>query len=914
MPAPLQSTEYQSDDSSASNHSNPRSSRPRFRTGPATGDSTTSPAKMGPHKKHVDSSGQTLLARACSNGKFDVAKSRLEERPEDLEHTDNAGNRPLHFASINGHEAIVKLLLDNKCTLDVVNFDGDTPLHDAIENGHVEVVRMLLEAGANPRKANKKGDEPLELLERISRDTEESAVAEMRQCIEAAKMKSTEVPRSHQTEQTHDSNDGRSQQKANPRYTPPIENHNTGRGGRATARSTKTSDSILYESYTIEKLREACSEGNMMYVSKYMDINEHAKDPECLNIAAKSGHEDIVGLLLALMLVNPDPNPPKEGKVEDSVYQSSTPMLAAIGRENTKVIKLLLAQDNFKPTRLIQGLTYYEIAQKRGGPMWKEEYEILKEAYDKDGAKKSPPKSRSPKVVRDADREARRPGRNDRDFPSQNRKRSTSGSTEKDLDSRAGQRKSNSALNHNQDNQEVQDKYRRGPGRPRKEESTTSIASSDLETTPLGPPKRKKLLKKSDSEIAVVSSDSEKVKPRRKLLSGKELKEERENQRRASFASTASNVSLKEKRGSDETKSNDSAARRSSAALSRDSSGQVTKNSKSVHHDNELMSTKSEKSTNDRARSLKRDPSNDRVAAIRNEKSPIKRQRKSTTPPRTSMQESMTLLDAGGAAAKRRKLDKHAQKESSMSSSPPDQRSTSARTTAPHDKPAKLIDNATSENRQQNAAKVAELNEARLRSELEEKEAKRKRDEEEKLEAERKDQAKREREAQERLALEEAARIKQEEDARIKQEEEDRKARQLQADREALDKLEEQKRLYNEQKRIEREKHEQRVAEARAEKARIAEKQNQERLERLPLLLRWFDMCPNPKTTEIASQFSAIQGYRYDTINPEANGQPHGREQWLLNSDVALLLGEKDLQLSRCKCLELHGREETNTV
>jgi hypothetical protein len=44
-----------------------------------------------------------------------------------------------------------------------------------------------------------------------------------------------------------------------------------------------------------------------------------------------------------------------------------------------------------------------------------------------------------------------------------------------------------------------------------------------------------------------------------------------------------------------------------------------------------------------------------------------------------------------------------------------------------------------------------------------------------------------------------------------------------------------------------------------------------------------------------------MQGVRYDSINPEANGTPAGREQWLLNTQVALLLGEKDLTLSRCK-------------
>jgi len=62
----------------------------RHLAAPTTGDSTISPAKMAPHKKHVNSSGQTLVARACASGKLDVVKQRLEERPDDLNEGDHA--------------------------------------------------------------------------------------------------------------------------------------------------------------------------------------------------------------------------------------------------------------------------------------------------------------------------------------------------------------------------------------------------------------------------------------------------------------------------------------------------------------------------------------------------------------------------------------------------------------------------------------------------------------------------------------------------------------------------------------------------------------------------------------------------------------------------------------------------------
>lgn len=87
----------------------------------------------------------------------------------------------------------------------------------------------------------------------------------------------------------------------------------------------------------------------------------------------------------------------------------------------------------------------------------------------------------------------------------------------------------------------------------------------------------------------------------------------------------------------------------------------------------------------------------------------------------------------------------------------------------------------------------------------------------------------------------------------------------------------------------------------RLECIKIEGAQREKRLSKLPLLLKWFDQTPEPKTAEIAKLFSYIVGYRYDTINTKAIGQRGGGEQWMLNTHAAILLGEKDLQLSRCK-------------
>ena len=85
------------------------------------------------------------------------------------------GDTPLHKASANGQEAVVKVLLKagadhfikNNVNMGLVYFnfvlslynnnistlvslqDGDTPLHEASANSHEAVVEVLLKAGAD---------------------------------------------------------------------------------------------------------------------------------------------------------------------------------------------------------------------------------------------------------------------------------------------------------------------------------------------------------------------------------------------------------------------------------------------------------------------------------------------------------------------------------------------------------------------------------------------------------------------------------------------------------------------------------------------------------------------------------------------------------------------------------------------
>ena len=54
----------------------------------------------------------------------------------------------MSFAAENGHEAVVKLLLEEGAELETKSNNGWTPLFYAAENGHKAVVKLLLEKGA----------------------------------------------------------------------------------------------------------------------------------------------------------------------------------------------------------------------------------------------------------------------------------------------------------------------------------------------------------------------------------------------------------------------------------------------------------------------------------------------------------------------------------------------------------------------------------------------------------------------------------------------------------------------------------------------------------------------------------------------------------------------------------------------
>ncbi|KAI0128628.1 hypothetical protein BJ170DRAFT_337212 [Xylariales sp. AK1849] len=871
---------------------------------------------MAPHKKHLDAHGQTLFAKACAKGEYGIAKMRLQERPEDLNFADHAGNTPLQVASLNGHEDIVELLIGAGCDLECRNDVKDTPLLDAVENGHLGVVKLLLGAGVNARKANAEGQEP---LEKIPDDLDNAA--EIKAALVEAKQKRGELRRTSEDHLPQDSHDAASSHGADsPRPRSPAASVSgalaaaSRRGG--TVRSTKTSNHLLYMSLDDKTLRQAAGKGDQETVTRILQVKESCDDAEALVAAARGGHNFVMELLLALGGANPDPAP-----VKGLPSEHCTPMLAAIGQENTKVVQLLLNQSGFDPTRRFKGETYYEIARRREGPLWKEEEHILKNAYDNyKKSHKGASKTKSPsRRERDQDLDSKRSARVEanQDNPRSHKRRPSSPTRDMSSKKKSGSgkianspREKRRSLSFSQ--HEDQTSPRRGPGRPKKDDKVPTIAISDREASPALSSKSHPIKpKRTESEVAG-SSEGEAAKPRKKLISGRDLKDQREKQRRVSLVSNNS---------------------------TRDASDRGD-----GKHDEVPEKTRSDRISekyHDRTKALKRDDSKDRLSPSDGSS---KRHRSSVTPPRLGLGDK----DETDVPLKKRKLDVEGKEKRSRQNSPPDDRQRkrdksrdSAKRQKPSDNERKDSSKAKKVNRdRRESGKSSPSEKARKREDerQREEEEKQKREAEEKQKREAEEKQKREAEdkrlkeeaekkrleAEEQQQLEEAERkrIEDEEKARLeaerqkredeerkmrdaeerRQKEEEERKRREEEDRTRREKeaAEEARKLREEEERRERER---KRAAREAEAMRLRQEQEREqerlRLSKLPPLLRWLDSCPDPRQRDIAELFTVMQGVRYDTMNPSATGRSDGREQWLLNTQVALLLGEKDLTLSR---------------
>ncbi|KAL8290971.1 hypothetical protein RB600_006443 [Gaeumannomyces tritici] len=92
---------------------------------------------------------QTPLVWAAKNGHEAVVKLLLDKGPAIETKDSEYGRTPLSWVAGNGHEAVVKLLLDKGAAIETKDKNySRTPLLWAAENGHEAVVKLLLDKGA----------------------------------------------------------------------------------------------------------------------------------------------------------------------------------------------------------------------------------------------------------------------------------------------------------------------------------------------------------------------------------------------------------------------------------------------------------------------------------------------------------------------------------------------------------------------------------------------------------------------------------------------------------------------------------------------------------------------------------------------------------------------------------------------
>ena len=109
---------------------------------------------------HVFRNGITSLMMASQDGHEEIVKLLLDIGAG-VNQTTQSGNTALILASQNGHEETVKLLLDKGALVNQTTQNGSTALLRASHNGHKDTVTLLLNKEANVNQVGQNGNTAL---------------------------------------------------------------------------------------------------------------------------------------------------------------------------------------------------------------------------------------------------------------------------------------------------------------------------------------------------------------------------------------------------------------------------------------------------------------------------------------------------------------------------------------------------------------------------------------------------------------------------------------------------------------------------------------------------------------------------------------------------------------------------------
>jgi ankyrin repeat protein len=101
----------------------------------------------------LDRAGENAMMLAALNGDLTLVALLIDKGAE----VNKKGWAPLHYAAANGHDDVVKLLIDNSAYLDAESPNGTTPLMMAARGNHITTMKVLLDAGADVRLKNQLG-------------------------------------------------------------------------------------------------------------------------------------------------------------------------------------------------------------------------------------------------------------------------------------------------------------------------------------------------------------------------------------------------------------------------------------------------------------------------------------------------------------------------------------------------------------------------------------------------------------------------------------------------------------------------------------------------------------------------------------------------------------------------------------
>lgn len=103
----------------------------------------------------------TPLISAAKNCQENAAIMLLDHHDTVVDFEDDDGNSALSYASINGHDNLVEILINYGAVVNQMNCDGKTPLNLATEHGHLSTVKLLFELGADINHTDNNGLNPL---------------------------------------------------------------------------------------------------------------------------------------------------------------------------------------------------------------------------------------------------------------------------------------------------------------------------------------------------------------------------------------------------------------------------------------------------------------------------------------------------------------------------------------------------------------------------------------------------------------------------------------------------------------------------------------------------------------------------------------------------------------------------------